>query len=206
MAEQDYNEVLKVGLTGGIASGKSTVADMFAELGVPVIDTDVIAREIVRPGQPALQEIRQQFGDGVFAHAGNIDRAALRNLIFSDSVARTELETILHPKIGMEVVRQSSIADGSYQIIVVPLLVHSPLRNIIDRVLLVDCTEESQIKQLVARDGTSIEQAQQALAAQSSRSQRHEIADDVILNDQDLTALRHRVDSLNRFYASLANC
>jgi dephospho-CoA kinase len=197
---------LKIGLTGGIASGKSTIADMFAELGVPVIDTDFIARELVMPGQPALDEIRQRFGDAMFTESGNLDRAAMRKAIFSDHQARQDLEAILHPRIGAETRRRSEAADGSYQVIVVPLLVESSLRSFVDRVLVVDCDVETQIQRLLARDAETREQAERILAAQTSRDERLEIADDVITNMGNLEDTRSRVIELDREYRHLSGC
>ena len=150
---------LRIGLTGGIASGKSTVADMFADLGVPVIDTDVIAREVVRPGQPALDEIREAFGAGVIAADGTLDRPAMRSIVFGDDAARRRLESILHPRIGKATREQAAAAGGPYQVIVVPLLVESSLRGFVDRVLVVDCDEDTQVSRLLARDAESEDQA-----------------------------------------------
>ena len=195
---------LRIGLTGGIASGKSTVADMFAELGVPVIDTDVIAREVVRAGEPALGEIRERFGDAVIDDAGNLDRAALRKLVFSNDGARLDLESILHPRIGAETHRQADAASGPYQIIVVPLLVGSPLLGFVDRVLVVDCDEETQIQRLLIRDAETAEQAHRMLAAQASREARLAIADDVISNDQGLANTLQQIVLLDTKYRDLA--
>lgn len=195
---------LRIGLTGGIASGKSTVAEMFADLGVPVIDTDVIAREVVAPGKPALAEIRARFGDGIVDADGRLDRSRLRNLIFADSRARDDLEDILHPRIGAETRRQAAVAGGAYQLIVVPLLVESSLRGFVDRVLVVDCDEDTQIQRLLARDAESPGQARRILAAQASREERLSIADDIIENNGDLASLRRRVEALDVSYRSLA--
>ena len=194
----------KVGLTGGIASGKSTVAGMFAGLGVPVIDTDVIARELVAAGQPALEEIRHRFGDEVFDATGNLNRSAMRRLIFADTVARRDLEAILHPRIGEETRRQSGAADGTYQVIVVPLLLTSPLRDFVDRILVVDCDEQTQIDRLLARDAESETQARRMLAAQTSREERLASADDIIDNSSELTETRSAVNRLHRRYLRLA--
>jgi len=191
-------------MTGGIASGKSIVADMFAELGVPVIDTDIIARKVVEPGRPALDEIRKRFGEDIIDAAGNLDRRALRGLVFADPEARLELENILHPRIGDETRRQADIAGGAYQLIVVPLLVGSRLLEFVDRVLVVDCDEETQIKRLLARDAETTEQARRILAAQSSRAERLEIADDVIANSGSLDATREQVMVLHETYSRLA--
>ena len=195
---------LRIGLTGGIASGKSTVADMFADLGVPVIDTDVIARDVVARGEPALAEIREAFGPDVIAADGTLDRAAMRSLVFGDNAARRRLEAILHPRIGKAAREQADTAGGEYQIIVVPLLVESPLRGFVDRVLVVDCDEQTQMTRLLARDAGSEEQARRILAAQSSRAERLAIADDVISNDSGLDAAREQVRILHRRYLVIA--
>lgn len=177
---------------------------MFAELGVVIIDTDVIAREVVAPGEPALDEIRDLFGGAVIKADGRLDRSAMRNLVFSNDEARRNLESILHPRIGASTRQQSEAAEGPYQIIAVPLLVESPLRQFVDRILVVDCHEDVQIKRLMARDNESIEQVRRILAAQSSREARLEIADDVIGNDGSIAKTRQRVTELDRLYRRLA--
>lgn len=194
----------RIALTGGIASGKSAVAERFRSKGVPVIDTDVIAREVVEPGQPALAEIADAFGDGVLHDDGSLDRAALRELIFAVDGARKKLEAILHPLIREETVRQANAAGGEYQLIVVPLLTASPLKLFVDRILVVDCDEDTQIQRLTMRDGENEDSARRILAAQSSREERLEIADDVIVNDGSLDALKDEVDALHRQYTKLA--
>ncbi len=195
---------MRVGLTGGIASGKSTVAEMFATLGVAVIDTDIIAREVVQPGEPALDEIRAEFGNQVILESGELDRTAMRHLVFADAPARKKLEAILHPRIRESTVQQAEAAGGEYQLIVVPLLAESPIREFIDRILVVDCSEDSQIQRLLARDTESEEQARRILAAQASREQRLTIADDIIRNDGDLEKTRAQVAALHTAYAQLA--
>lgn len=196
---------LRIGLTGGIASGKSTVADMFAELGATVIDTDVIAREVVSPGQPALDEIREIFGPQVFAPDGGLDRAAMRAVVFADEAARHKLEAILHPRIRLATLEQAAGAGGAYQLIVVPLLVESPLRSFVDRVLVVDCDTEAQIGRLLARDAETEEQARRLIAAQASREDRLAIADDIIRNDGELQATRDQVLALHHSYLQRAS-
>lgn len=202
--EPRENSAFKIGLTGGIASGKTTVANLFAGLGVPVIDTDIIAREVVEPGQPALEEIRDHFGDSVIDPSGALDRAAMRKQVFLDSDARAKLEAILHPKIGDEVRRQSQSIHSDYQIIAVPLLVGSPLLQFVDRVLLVDCREDTQIERLLKRDAGTLAEAKRIIASQSSREQRLAIADDVISNDLDLSHLEKQVTRLHSTYQALA--
>ena len=195
---------MRIGLTGGIASGKSTVANMFADLGVELVDTDVIAREVVEPGQPALAEIRDAFGDDVIDREGQLDRRRLRAIVFADPSKRQYLESILHPKIRDEAARQSAAATGPYHLVVVPLMVESPMRHEMRRVLVVDCREETQLERLLARDLESEEQARRMLAAQASREERLSIADDVVRNDGDLADTRRQVDELHAFYLSLS--
>lgn len=197
--ETTRKQPLKIGLTGGIASGKTTVAGMFAELGIAVVDTDVIARELVAPGEPALGEIRQRFGQQLVDASGHLDRAALRKRVFADEQARLDLEAILHPRIGEETRRQADAASGPYVVIVVPLLVGSPLAHYVDRIVVVDCDEALQLQRLLARDAESIEQARRILAAQASRETRLAIADDVIRNDQGLLETRRQVRELDKF-------
>ena len=204
MSDADLHTPLRIGLTGGIASGKSAVADMFAELGIPVIDTDVIAREVVAPGQSALDEIRQRFGDEMIGGDGALNRVAMRELVFADDDARRDLESILHPLIGAETRRQAEAASGPYQLIVVPLLAGSPLRQFVDRVLVVACDEETQVRRLIERDDETRDQAQRILAAQASREERLAIADDVIDNSGSLEATQAEVSRLDSYYRELA--
>ena len=194
----------RVGLTGGIASGKSAVADMFAGLGVPVIDTDRIAREIVSPGSPALEEIAAAFGADVLLADGGLDRARLRKIVFSDPARRKQLEAITHPRIGVAMETQCRQAGGPYQLVVVPLLIESGLDRRVDRVLVVDCPEELQLERLMTRDGESAAHAQQVLAAQLSRAERLARADDVVDNSGSLTETRRRVTALDAIYRELA--
>jgi dephospho-CoA kinase len=195
---------LRVGLTGGIASGKSTVARLFEALGVPVIDTDVLAREVVAPGSPVLAQIAARFGAGVLTPEGALDRAALRSVIFSDPAARADLERLTHPAIRALLAERSAAAGGEYQIHVIPLLIETGGQNRVDRVLVVDSSEELQIRRLQARDGSSLEQARAILAAQASRAARLAAADDVIENNGDLHVLRDRVAALHLSYQQRA--
>lgn len=194
----------RIGLTGGIASGKSTVADMFADLGAVVIDTDVIAREVVMPGEPALDEIVAEFGNDIVDDAGMLKRGDLREIVFSNETARKRLEAIIHPRIRSAAIQRAEAANGPYQLIVVPLLFESPLKEAVDRVLVVDCTEETQIRRLMARDAASETEARQMLAAQASRAERLSIADDVISNDKSVANTRQQVIALHEIYLSLA--
>jgi len=194
----------RVGLTGGIASGKTTVANLFAALGIPVIDTDVIARQVVEPGESALAAVVHAFGQQVLGADGRLDRPRMREQIFGDAQARQQLEAILHPAIRAEMERQSRAAGGPYQVLVIPLLVEGGRREHLDRVLVVDVPETTQIERLVRRDGVPREQAEAALRSQASREARLAFADDVIENTADLVALESRVVRLHEEYLHFA--
>ena len=196
---------LRVGLTGGIASGKTTAANFFADLDVPVIDTDVIARDVVAKGAPALAQIRAALGNEVFADDGMLDRKAMRKLVFSDERKRRQLEAILHPRIREATVIQAQAVTYPYMIIVVPLLVESPMREFMDRVLVVDCSEADQLRRLLTRDTENEEQARRMICAQASRDERLAIADDVVLNDAGLDETRSRIEALHKTYLELSN-
>jgi dephospho-CoA kinase len=194
----------RVALTGGIASGKTTVAGLFAELGIPLIDTDLIAREVVEPGQPALAAIVRAFGPEVLDADGCLDRRRMRERIFADPAVKQRLEAILHPAIRAEMERQSRVAGGPYQILVIPLLAEGRRRDHVDRVLLVDVPEAVQVERLVSRDGVSREQAQASLNAQATRAERLAIADDVIQNSGRVDELKQQVRALHEKYLQLA--
>ncbi len=204
MATATASRPLRIGLTGGIASGKSTVADMFADLGIPVIDTDVIAREVVEKGAPALAEIREAFGDTVFNDDGSLNRQVMRRLVFANDDQRLHLESILHPRIREAAVEQAEKVTAPYIIIVVPLLVESPMQQLMDRVLVVDCSEDVQLSRLMMRDAENEQQARSMIAAQASRDERLAIADDVLLNNADLGETRSEVEARHRTYLELS--
>ncbi len=198
------NRPYRVALTGGIASGKTTVANLFAGLGVPVIDTDVIARAVVEPGQPALAAVVAAFGRDVLDADGRLDRRRMRERIFSDREAQRRLEAILHPAIRSAMERQSREAGGVYQVLVVPLLTEGGRRDHVDRVLLVDVPEAVQVERLISRDGVTHEQAQAALSAQASRAARLAWADDLVANTGRIDDLRTRIVQLDALYRRLA--
>jgi dephospho-CoA kinase len=195
---------LRIGLTGGIASGKSTVAQRFTELGIPVIDADMAARAVVEPGSVGLAQVMERFGPGILDANGALDRRALRDLIFNDPRARGELEAILHPLIRAAMEQSAEAAAGSYIVMAIPLLVEGGLANRVDRVLVVDVDESTQLQRLMARDGSSLEQARAILASQASRSARLAAADDVLLNSGTVTDVRQAVDRLHEKYLRLA--
>jgi dephospho-CoA kinase len=194
----------RVGLTGGIASGKSTAAKFFGALGVPILDSDQVARDVVEPGQPPLERLIERFGRKILTPDGHLDRPALREIVFSDPRARADLEALTHPAIGAAMEARSAAAGGPYQILVVPLLVEKNLTAHVDRVLVVDCNEELQISRLRDRDGSTAEQVQAILKAQAPRATRLRAADDVIHNDTGMSAVKDQVAALHARYLELA--
>jgi len=194
----------RVGLTGGIASGKSTAAKFFGALGVPVLDSDQIARDVVEPGQPPLERLIERFGRKILTPDGHLDRPALRDIVFSDPKARADLEALTHPAIGAAMEARSAAAGGPYQILVIPLLVEKNLASHVDRVLVVDCEEELQMRRLRNRDGSTATQVEAILKAQAPRAARLKAADDVIHNDTDMSAVRDQVAALHARYLELA--
>jgi len=196
--------MLRIGLTGGIGSGKSTVASRFRHHGVPVIDADEVAREVVEPGQPAYGEVVEAFGPEVLGADGRVDRARLRQRVFSDAVQRKRLESILHPRIREAMRRQADAQDAPYCILMIPLLVESGGNYRLDRTLVVDADEDRRTQWVEERSGLSRQEVRGIMAAQASRAKRLEAADDVIVNDGSLNDLERKVDSLHRHYLALA--
>jgi len=196
---------LRIGLTGGIASGKSSVAQRFEELGVPVIDADESSRIVVAPGQPGLAAVSARFGAGILTSTGELDRRALRNRVFADPQQRLALEAILHPLIRADMERRAAAAAGPYLVMAIPLLVEGGgARDRVDRILVVDVSAEIQLERLMARDGCTLEQARAILSVQASRDSRLKAADDVLSNSGTVSELRQAVDDLHRRYLSLA--
>lgn len=193
-----------VGLTGGIGSGKSTVADMFVELGAGLVDTDAIARELTLAGGAAMPALTAEFGRDILAADGAMDRAAMRQMAFADPSVRTRLEGILHPLIRQESTDRCHAAAEPYVILAVPLLVESgSYRERCDRILVVDCPENQQIERVMARNGLSAEEVRAIMTAQATRQQRLAVADDVVLNDADRTKIYGQVKALHSNYLTL---
>ncbi|WLS78269.1 dephospho-CoA kinase [Erwinia pyri] len=192
-----------VALTGGIGSGKTTIANAFADRGIDLVDADVIARQVVEPGQPALAAIESRFGREVMVD-GRLDRKALRQRIFTSVEDKTWLNALLHPLIQAETRRQLAQTHSVWCLWVVPLLVENNLQHLANRVLVVDVDRETQIRRTAARDGISREQAEHILAAQATREQRLAVADDIIDNGGSPDSVAARVAQLDQYYRQLA--
>ncbi|MFK3794448.1 dephospho-CoA kinase [Pseudomonas piscis] len=192
-----------LGLTGGIGSGKSAAAQHFIDLGIHVIDADHAARWVVEPGHPALEQIARHFGEGVLQADGQLDRAALRKLIFEDPQQRRWLEALLHPLIAEEIASHLARAQSPYAILVSPLLVESGQARMTQRILVIDAPQQLQIERTLLRDQVSEQQVQAILQAQASREERLRNADDVLVNDRDRAWLHSEVERLHHFYLTL---
>ena len=194
-----------IGLTGGIGSGKSTVADLFAAQGVAVVDTDLIAHDLTGPMGAAMPEILAAFGDSVRQPNGGLDRVAMRRQVFADPQVRQQLEGILHPRIRSEAERRCRLATTPYVLLVVPLLIESgAYRDRVRRVLVVDCDEATQVARVVARSGLSPDEVRRIIATQLARAERLAAADDVIVNNDGVDALEPLVIALHQHYLRLA--
>ncbi len=195
---------LVIGLTGGIASGKTAVSRCFEQLGVPVIDADVVAREVVSPGEPALDAIVKTFGSDVLDSAGRLDRTRVRDLVFGDPERRRALEQLLHPEIRRRMREKLEQLDHDYAVLVIPLLLEAGQTDLVDRVLVVDTPEALQIARAVERDGSTENKIREIMAAQISRKERLSRADDVIENRGSMEDLLERVGKLDQFYRTIA--
>lgn len=193
-----------VGLTGGIGSGKTAVSDIFAGLGIDVIDADIIARDVVKPGTPALASIVEKFGRNILNAEGSLDRAELRAKVFEDSNAKVWLNQLLHPAIR-EAMQQAIVESITpYCILSVPLLIENKLQHLVDRILVVDCDETLQLQRALARDGSSEATIKSIMASQASRTTRLSHADDVVVNESSLAALSEQVNTLHEAYLEMA--
>jgi dephospho-CoA kinase len=195
---------LKVGLTGGIASGKSLIAGMFAKLGAELVDADQIAREVVAPDEPALEALRAAFGPAVMTARGELDRAALRKLIFADPDKRRALDGLLHPTIRERLLARLALVRRPYAIVAVPLLVETDFASLVDRIAVVDCPEPLQLERLMRRDGIPRPEAAAMIATQADRATRLRAAHDVIDNSGDIELTRRQVVQLHHRYLELA--
>lgn len=194
-----------VGLTGGIGSGKSKAADMFAELGAGIVDTDVISHALTAPGGRAMPEIERLFGRDYVREDGALDRSRMRSLVFADPEAKRRLEGLLHPMIRADVAQAVADVDAPYALLVVPLLLETgAYRDLIARVLVVDCPEHVQIARTMARSGLAEDEVRRVISAQLPRAERLRRADDVIANDGDISTLRTQVEALHACYLAAA--
>ncbi len=191
---------LVIGLTGGIGCGKSAVADCFSKLGVPVIDADQLALELVQPGKPALAEIAATFGPKMLSSEGQLDRARMRHLIFSDAVEKIRLEAILHPKIRARIKTDISALQACYCVLVIPLLLETGYTEMVNRILVVDVETATQVDRVMRRDSSSHNDVARIMATQISRKKRLAAADDVLNNEGDLQTLERAVQILHRHY------
>lgn len=196
--------MLVIGLTGGIGSGKSTVGGLFRARGVPVIDTDDLARVVVEPGRPALDQIKARFGREMIGADGRLDRHALARRVFSNPALREELEAILHPRIRAELHARLSDIASPYSIVAIPLLIEKGWQTEVDRILVVDAPEELQLRRTLGRPGMDARQVRRIMASQAGREERLAAADDIIVNDGALDKLETAVDRLHRLYSALA--
>lgn len=203
-ADRSPQRPLRIGLTGGVGSGKSTVANLFSALGAPVIDTDAIAHDLVEPGQPALARIVAEFGETILNAGGRLDRQRLSRQVFQHAGDRRRLEGILHPLIRKEVQRQLAETVAPYCLLVVPLLIEAGFTDLVDRILVVDAEESEQIRRTKHRSKLSEGEIRNILAAQTNRQERLDAADDVIRNTRDLKHLEAEVAHLHAHYLSLA--
>jgi dephospho-CoA kinase len=193
-----------VGISGGIGSGKTTVTDLFAKHGVDVIDADVIAREVVEPGTPALESIVDKFGQSVLTESGCLDRAKLRTIVFNDPEVKNWLNQLLHPVIRQQMLLQTQLAKSSYCLLSVPLLVENKMYELVDSVVIVDVNEQTQLQRTLLRDKTNEQQIRAIMNAQATRQQRLAVANDVIDNDGDPEELIEKVSQLHQRYLKLA--
>jgi dephospho-CoA kinase len=196
--------MLRIGLTGGIGSGKSSAAAMFARRGVPVIDADEIAKQLVAPGQPAYERIIQRFGKEIVDSDGFIDRGRLRRHVFDDPASRRELEAILHPRVHQEIQRQLRALRAPYCVIVIPLLFEANQQDLVDRIVVIDAAEDTQVQRVAARSSLAEDEIRKIIAAQIGRNVRLRQAHDVITNDGGLEQLEERVNALHTRYLDLA--
>lgn len=196
--------MLVIGVTGGIGSGKTAATDRFQELGITVVDADLASRVVVEPGRPALQAIAEHFGAHLIAPDGSLDRRALREIVFADPAQRKWLEGLTHPLIAQEILSQIQASQSPYTILASPLLLESSQHQMVNRVLVIDVPVELQIARTVTRDDTTEAGVRAIIAAQMSRQERLQRADDVICNDQDLQQLHAQVDALHQTYLEMA--
>ena len=201
------NETFKIGLTGGIASGKTTVCNLFKELSIDIIDADVISHELSKKGGAAFEEIVEAFEDDIIGKDGEIDRKKLRSIIFNNDTKKKILENIIHPKVLLSINEKIGASQSDYLIISVPLMIETGMNEMMDRILLIDCNTETQIERLIQRDQTSREEAITIIQSQASIESKRELSDDRIINNNEtsIEELKLKVRELDDFYRNLNN-
>ena len=201
------NETFKIGLTGGIASGKTTVCNLFKDLSVEIIDADVISHELSKKGGAAFEEIVEAFGDQTIGDDGELDRKRLRSIVFNDNSKKKILEKIIHPRVLLNINEKIEASQSNYLIISVPLMIETGMNAMMDRVLLIDCNVETQIERIIQRDQTSREEAIKIIESQASIEAKRELSDDRIINNKEtsIEELILRVKELDDFYSNLNN-
>lgn len=194
-----------VGLTGGIGSGKTTVTDIFTELGIDIVDADLVAREVVEPNTPALKAIKEHFGSSFILDDGTLNRTALRSQVFANEADITWLNNLLHPLIRETMLKQIAACQSNYCILVAPLLIENGLQKLVNRVVVVDVSEQTQLSRVVARDPSSKEEVEQIIASQITRDERLKVADDIIDNESsDRQALKSQIQKLHQKFLQAA--
>ena len=201
------NETFKIGLTGGIASGKTTVCDLFKELSVEIIDADLISHQLSKKGGAAFEEIVEVFEDKIIGHDGELDRKKLRSIVFNDNTKKKILEKIIHPKVLLSIKEKIEASQADYLIISVPLMIETGMNAMMDRLLLIDCNVETQIERLIKRDQTSREEAISIIESQASIESKRELSDDRIINNKEtsIEELTVKVKELDDFYRNFNN-
>ena len=194
---------LVIGLTGGIGSGKTLVSDLFAKHNIDIIDADIIARQVVAPGEPALGKIVEKFGPAIISADGHLDRISLREQVFTNPELKQWLNNLLHPLIRQQMITQTQQATSPYCILSVPLLVENGMRHMVNRLLVVDVEEQNQLKRASARDGQTEQQIRHIMDAQATRAQRLEVADDLIDNNHSIEETEKQVEKLHSYYLDI---
>jgi len=194
----------RVGLTGGVASGKSTVSQLFSELGTTIIDADVIAKQLLEKDTDCYQQVIRLFGKSITFDNGEINRSFLRDVVFNDAQAKLQLEKILHPEVRKRMLAAAEKCETAYCILVVPLLVEANMQDLVDRTLVIDIPDKTQLQRLMQRDNLTESQAQNIVNNQATRHKRLHIANDIIDNQTDIKSLRQKVEQLHHFYRELA--
>jgi len=195
--------VIKVGLTGGIGSGKSTITDLFSQYNIPIIDADIIAHQLVEPGQPALLQLKQLFGKSIINNDDTLNRGHLRDLVFSDKEKKIQLEAILHPLVFQKMQSECDKQNSHYGILSIPLLIETKMTNFVDHILVVDCSVETQVERVRLRDKLPTERILSIISSQTSRETRLSYADNIIDNSNSASQLAEQVKKLHNHYLNL---